>query len=233
MRIKAWLLVGAFANFSGVAMACQVSFSSPIPVTDGVTYQAEFSSTAGAAFTTAELEHFRQNVRNRVDVDPYSLIQRQRGFFRAIPRLLKAYDLILQRKVGRILPIACVEQSLLVRHLSLASAQTEFSAWILTHPQNPQVIALVKSANQAGVSMRDMEGILRQRQKSGWRLQTQLHNHPFDFTNPHGDVGGVTFPSEADVNYGREQVRDWGLSQLSITNGFDTLVLDATELSRL
>jgi hypothetical protein len=71
--------------------------------------------------------------------------------------------------------------------------------------------------------------LVRKRTRSGWKWRVNFHNHPFDFQNSYGDLGGVLVPSEADIaNYQTSRPPEaW------ITNGLNTVVFQPGAYQRL
>ena len=68
----------------------------------------------------------------------------------------------------------------------------------------------------------------RRLQAEGWQLQAHLHNHPFVFDNPYGDIGPIA-PSGPDVGSYRSQRP----RQAWITDGREVLRLDRAEYEQL
>lgn len=217
--------------------ACKVSFGPQMALADGVLYTAEFETIDGDAPSSMALDAFRANARARIDVNPYQVLLHQRTLwaraFPAAPAVLAKFDQFLNREVGKIRAINCIEQSLFMLHLEIFGAETEFGALIFQKEGESKTLALVKSERMAAVNLREYVPQIEELLKNGWQLFSMLHNHPFLFNNPLGDYSGVTMPGDPDVISFREYKERFRLQNAWITNGFDSIELKSEEFERI
>lgn len=178
------------------------------------------------------LSTFRNRVKHKTSIEPYYLIKKQYEFYKDFPKDKKSYEKILSSKVGKIRPINCLEAYLMDAHLSQLSGKSEFQAYILSHSIEKNFLVIVNSIEKNYV-----EEDLRSRKalynylKKGWRLYLHLHNHPFSFNNPYGDIAGTLVPSWPDISMYRELYRRYGLKTAIVTNGFHSLELSSEEFN--
>jgi hypothetical protein len=69
--------------------------------------------------------------------------------------------------------------------------------------------------------------------KQGWNLETHIHNHPFFFKNPYGDIAGTILPSATDVSSFKSMADSYRLRSAIITNGFQSYILYKNEFDKL
>jgi hypothetical protein len=182
------------------------------------------------------LRAFRDEISGRFDTDPRALL-------RAQLRHVEGGDAanvraVLDGEAGRIRPMRCLEALLLSAQAERTRAQgtsmferpTEFAAWILERDGALKIWYF--TVDQPGIgSLAPVHGMVAADEERGWRVRQLLHNHNF-FPEEEGVLGGVV-PSVSDVGYYRIVMDQYGAPLASITNGFDTLDLEAEDLEAL
>jgi len=226
-------LIAIFILSLPQAYACEYTVSDEVKTVDGnYNYQVTFRSIDGEIPSSEKLDLFRDYIRKHADVDPLKLLLRQREIYvRVYPTAAKKFDQIIEAQVGRIRPINCIEQALLVIHIGYFSADTEYGAFVFT--KGSSVRALVKSSSWPGVNFDDILPQVQQFIESGWVLTTQIHNHPFIIGNETGDIGGTLIPSDPDTQFFLKLKNDYQLENASITNGFDSIEFRADEFQKI
>lgn len=188
---------------------------------------------------STSLLSFRSWVRAQVNPNQNELLRRQRDRYVLAFGAAEGinYDLLISGMVGKILPLRCLD-GLLLEALnsihSLHTKQAEFFAWILESAVamgQKKTRILFQSSNHLYVSISDtLTTQMKQALSEGWLLKSNLHNHPFFFNNPVGDIAGTIMPSESDratyINYAQK----FGLLEACITNGFDTFQASIQEM---
>ena len=188
------------------------------------------------------LARYRAWARARADVDPRALLRRQEKLYRRLGvRDADKIHRVLDGEIGRIESINCLEALLFTEHEArypVEAGATEFLAFILRKDGRLKAY-LLSHGDTNGVSPSGelVRGRLREDRAQGWILLANLHNHPFQFDNPSGDIGGTTVPS-GDSSYGDVSVFQSGVSEYDmrgawITNGFDTVRFDAADVAAL
>lgn len=186
--------------------------------------------------TASGYEAFRSQVLARIAPEPFALLKRQRRIFeraRMTGELFK-FDILLEGRAGIIREISCLESLLLAEHLGAhperPELETEFSAFILERAGALRVYFQSGRKLSTPDPKPALERIARDL-VDGWRVLSLLHNHPFAFENPSGDMSGTTIPSRQDADVFVYFAGELGLEQAWITNGFNTLVLKASEFA--
>lgn len=180
------------------------------------------------------LTHFRKKVEAKTSVDQKTLLQKQKVFYKDHPVEVERYNKALQGKVGRLRKISCLEAFLLDNHLRTFSSETEFSAYILTKPEEAQAIVIFYTQLKNGtVSEQVINNQVEVYRRQGWNVEAHLHNHPFSFKNPYGDIAGTTLPSNADVETFRHLRESVRLRSGVVTNGFDSFVFYPNDFKNL
>ncbi len=148
-------------------------------------------------------------------------------------------NLIIEGRVGKIRPINCLETWLFdtFNHdYPLSKSPKEFHAAILRNEKSKQIRIYYEhqadGIDYAGVNTSDkVLGLIKRDLAEGWTLFYDLHNHPFNFKNPYGDLGGILCPSTADMSF--YHYPSPGLENAVITNGRDTIEMTASHLKDL
>ncbi|HYX36373.1 MAG TPA: hypothetical protein VE954_24980 [Oligoflexus sp.] len=189
----------------------------------------------------ASLQEYRDYANGQTDTDPFVLLARQRAVFEKAYGIndpsLEAFRLIERREVGRIANSSCLELMLMAEHLKfhpLNVPGSEFSARIYRKQSQLKVFASFiehESMGAPGVAIS-----LAQRneiQKNAWQFTTFLHNHPFSFQNPYGDISGTVIPSDPDLVTFRSLFEAEGLQAAWITNGIHSARYQSMDTDRL
>ncbi len=177
-----------------------------------------------------------------INLDPFLLLTNQRNLYisRFGPDSVVAFDKIIQKKIGVISDIRCLEANLLHHHLSLMDTPndlTEFQAFILIK-DNHMRIFMLSGKEDSTPDFRFIEPKLKKAQLAGYEMFGHLHNHFFYPENPTEDIGGTLIPSgtiseHGDLKFYKELMDKYSLKQAWITNGFSTAVYKASELEKL
>ncbi|MCR4295972.1 MAG: hypothetical protein NUW21_10585 [Elusimicrobia bacterium] len=241
-------LAAALLALPAAARAC--AWPSPPRILPGAPGAFILAWTAPAAPLLADapsrppaLTAYRDWARARTDVDPRSLLRRQLELYRRIGVVdgRMKLELVLSGGIGRILPMNCAEALLFAEHearFPVETTATEFLAFILEKNADLKVY-LISRGGKAGTapSGDEVKEDLARDAAEGWTMAATLHNHPFMFDNPTGDIGGVLVPS-GDARYGDVGAfKRWragsGMRSAWITNGFDSLRLDGRDIDAL
>lgn len=180
------------------------------------------------------LTHFRKKVQEKTSVDHAVLLKKQKPFYKDRPEDSERYDKALQGKVGRLRKISCVEAFLLDNHLRTFSSETEFAAYILTKPEASQTVVIFFTQLKNGTASEQViMNLVENYRRQGWNLESHIHNHPFSFRNPYGDIAGTTLPSGPDIETFRTLRDAMKLRSGIITNGFDSFVFYPNDFKNL
>jgi hypothetical protein len=207
-------------------------------------WRLKSTASLSAPLKNGELASYERWVKAHTLLDARGLIESNIRVGRGLKKSLSSRDpfraaieknewngrLVSSGRVGRIRPISCLE-SLPFRRLAafvdLRTKPMEFLATILRHGEEIALIADFYPNDYSGAgesrAARSTKAALR---KKGWGREINLHNHPFNFANEYGDVGGALAPSTADV----ETYQNNRPAEARITNGIDTVVF--TDYSR-
>ena len=126
----------------------------------------------------------------------------QADFVESLKRNVRATGQIISGEVGKIRPINCVEALLFENLLGFSpQASQEFRGLVLK--SSSDMIRIYFSFDRAGLDggIATSEVFNKKIQSDllqGWKIHLDLHNHPFSFENPYGDIGGNIAPSGAD-----------------------------------
>jgi hypothetical protein len=152
---------------------------------------------------------------------------------------------VLGGRAGTVLPASCIEQLLWREQAArwpMLSHPTEMSAFILQHGNLMRIY--FSTMNRNGQKIRSaVTSRVESDVASGFVLLAHLHNHPFIFDRTIGDsnytiaenvsdVGGAIAPSTTDAGFYNE-LRSLGLKEVWVTNGYETLHIEAADLGEL
>ena len=198
------------------------------------------------------LSRFRDAGRGRLgpDLDPRSLLERQRRIFAAAPAEWRGeatnVTLVLERRVGKITPVSCLEAMLWkwqAARYPMLEHPTEFGAFVLRG--HGRVRVYLSSADLVGQRIRGpITKLVRADASAGFRLLTHIHNHPFLFDRKVGDrmwtleatkedVAGALAPSMSDVQFYRNMRASLSLEEAWVTNGLNSSRFRAGEFDML
>jgi hypothetical protein len=184
---------------------------------------------------------YQRWVRSKTEIDPFALLQRQRQIFAkaygAGSPTVTLFDKILDHEVGVVAPANCLSSLLLAVHNAkypLRQQPTEFTAYIFKKsPRVKVILALAAEPWMGGPPMTGIEAESRELVAQGWQFEAALHNHPFDFDNPYGDIAGTLIPSGPDIQFHLNLQDSMGLREGWITNGFHTIRLSGSDFQVL
>ncbi len=249
------LLLGLFSVLPAPAAAAACAWPTPAtvisdtPVLAVSRWDAPDSAVLSAPLTVPlpELAVFRAWARMEtdltgatVDTDAYALLRRQHALYvRLRIEAAESIRLIMTRNLGRIGPMTCLESLIFSDHQARFPVQgyTEFSRSCLKDG-NLRVYSMSGGAgNGSAPNISHIRALVDADRAQGWTVETNLHNHPFNFKNPSGDIGATLVPSGTrdwgDISVFRNMVVNDGLSEAAITNGFDTIRFSRADIARL
>lgn len=178
------------------------------------------------------LAHFKKRTQEKTDTSYKALLNKQKVFYKNVPGDAERYDKIITGKVGRVRTASCLESFLLDNHLRTFSSATEYSAFILTKPEEANAIVIFYTQTKDGtVAEPVITNLVEKYRLQGWNLESHLHNHPFSFDNPYGDIAGTIIPSPADVSSYKNMNESSKLRTAIITNGFDSFIMYRNEFA--
>jgi hypothetical protein len=173
-------------------------------------------------------------VKSKTKTDYAFLLNKQKPFYKDFPEETQRYDKVLSKKVGRVRNVSCLETFLLDNHLRTFSSETEFSAYVLTKFDSENaIVVLYTQTNNGTVADASVLNLVEGYRKQGWNLESHIHNHPFAFKNPYGDIAGTILPSSPDIATYQQLGESSGLRTAIITNGFETYILYRNDFNRL
>lgn len=185
---------------------------------------------------------FRSWVEGQVEPEPYSLLERQRGIFANAygndSSYVRQFDLIINRYVGSIRNISCLEANLFDQHLVSSdihkTRKSEFSAWIFKKGSRLKVIVGLSHDPWIGApSLENADQWFNKMKSSDWQFYAFLHNHPFAFRNSYGDIAGTTIPSSPDLRSFKNYFENRSMDLAIITNGFSSIELTRDDVLQL
>lgn len=196
--------------------------------------------------TSPELDQYRKVISSKINTDPFFLLKRQRGFFEKSERFksfTKRYDAILSGKIGKIRSMNCIESYFMTVHLRNLQGSlkpSEFAAWILEDQSATTTTLYFTSSKTSTVGTPQIIKLnLHNDIKQGATFIQHIHSHPFSLTAlPDYDVAGTLIPSgeqdsAGDVRYYLIEREKSGLKSAVITNGFDSIEIDAEHFDDL
>lgn len=189
----------------------------------------------------ASLQEYRDYANGQTDTDPFVLLARQRAIFEraygADDPTIETFRLIENREVGRITGSSCLELMLMAEHLKfhpLNVPGSEFSAHIFRKQSRLKVFAAFIEHESMGAPPVQMSIPARNNlQRGAWKFVAFLHNHPFSFDNPYGDISGTVIPSEPDLVTFRVFFQSEGLEAAWITNGINSARYNLRDTERM
>lgn len=170
----------------------------------------------------------RENLENHIRVGEKIARGLRPGdaFLAQIAKGRRNVEKILRGRVGVIQPIRCLELlpfEEFLRHVDPRAFAGELIASVLVKDGRAVILGDYYKLDLAG-GAQETKATRRERarlQEQGWRLEASLHNHPFSFGNPYGDIGGTLGPSDPDLAGYRELRPAFAV----ITNGIHTIAM--------
>ncbi len=206
--------------------------------------QIEFDDDAALAQSSAMegslLARYRAALPSLIDTDPRdqrALLRRQRVIFAAHDMRAEVafFDAIRDGALGEIRGISCLEALLYEQLLSINMRQhhqliaSEFIAFTLKkNDPAPRTMVLFATGATDSVTAAPIMPRLRQAVSHGWRVEANLHNHPFFFGNP--DIAGTITASARDIDLMRRDRDLFEMPSAMITNGFSTWEVSTADL---
>lgn len=178
----------------------------------------------------------RENLENHIRVGAKLAGELSPGdpFLAQISKSRRNVERILRGEAGVIQPIRCLELlpfEEFLKKVDLRSFAGELIASVLVKGGRAVIlgdyyrIGMEGGAQETRASLRERAKLLKQ----GWRLEASLHNHPFSFGNPYGDIGGTLGPSDPDLAGYRQLKPAFAV----ITNGIDTIAMPRAGYEKL
>lgn len=175
------------------------------------------------------------------DTDAYALLRRQHALYTRLGLdATESIRLIMTRNLGRIAPMTCLETLVFADHQGRFPVQgyTEFMAVVLKKDGRLRVYSMSSGlGNGSAPNLSNIQALVDADRALGWTVELNLHNHPFNFKNPSGDIGATLVPSGTsdwgDISAFDSMVSSIGLTEAAITNGFDTIRFSRADIARL
>lgn len=150
-----------------------------------------------------------------------------------MPIAVPMFDMILKSEIGSIRDVSVLEAFLMTEHLSLNGRKGEFAAMILKANDGSQKIYFTSSSEaSASFSQKNYKDLAKDLSQ-GYTFYGHLHNHPFNFENPHGDIAGTTIPSPWDRRIYKDFKITYNLKNAFVTNGFSTIAIPNSQFEIL
>ena len=249
MRRGLLLLLVLPASFTVHAVTCETGLQRTVLQERASGYTVRFdvaNPQAPAAFDERERQHADWAATNT----PWNAVEIVDNHIRIIRKVLE--DLspgpfrdqleqgirnttrIAAGELGTFGPPRCLDQIAFreyLRLVDLRSSPQEFLAYVFERGGRSVVIGDFDDLPERPTGVQASAVLIetsRRMQAEGWQLQANLHNHPFVFDNPYGDIGPIA-PSPADIGSYKSQRPQ----QAWITDGREVLRLDRTEYEQL
>jgi len=185
-------------------------------------------------FNQAIYTQFKKTISEKTNTDPVYLIEIQKVIFaEKLPAAVPIFDLILNGSIGSIRDISVLEAFLMTEHLSLNGRKGEFAALILRAKDGAQKIYFTSGSEASASFSKKVYEKLANDLSEGYIFYGHLHNHPFNFDNPHGDIAGTTVPSPWDRKIYNDFKIVYGLKNAFVTNGFSTIAIPDSQFELL
>lgn len=179
------------------------------------------------------LAKFQRTIAARLSTNPQALLRRQRRLFRKRGVSTDTIDWVLAHP-RQVRPMNRLQAMLFLTHWrDEKPLKREFQAFVLRRNGEFRVYYTQSDEASGWPHSPAVKALLARDLDDGWKLYAHLHNHPFYFDNPAGDIAGTTAPSAADVRMYRELAVTARLRGAWIVNGFDALELLASDFPRL
>lgn len=223
---------GLFTNT--YAAACEISSLHFTSLTDGArvsTLELPDDWESAPASSAAPVTDFKKNVISLTSTDPKYLINRQRNLAKSLPSIFERLTRVYNDKLGKIESAGCLETSVLSAILTEypKNPEVEFGVYVLRNQENKYRAYVLTWGVDHVPPSKDLWRILERDLQQRWEYYIHLHNHPFFFNNPAGDIAGVVVPSEPDFAHYSEELKHKGLQNAWVTNGFNTFKLNSSD----
>lgn len=179
----------------------------------------------------------RENIRNgiRIRRDALQGLDARDSYRLTLERDIRNLARVERSEIGKIRPLRCLEGIAFREFLKVADLRgspQEFQAVFMEKNGEIRMLGDFYRKSPGGVvGTQASAATIRERERlrrEGWTYHAHLHNHPFDFRNPYGDVGGTLVPSDADISLYRHErpLYAW------ITNGLEMIEIPRKDFSR-
>ncbi|NRA67403.1 MAG: hypothetical protein HRU19_23165 [Pseudobacteriovorax sp.] len=189
------------------------------------------------------LMEYQSNINELVgDTGPLDLLRRQRDLYLEFfgEKAGIAYDQIIAGELGQIEATNCLMSLLFEIHLSRLTSvidPAEFQAIVLESPLDGTWTILAAFGKEISPpKIENLIPMVESKRAEGYSYRFHIHNHPFVFGGGFGDIGGVLIPSGlltggADLDIYNTQIGLFGMEKALISNGFDSIIFSAEDIS--
>jgi|GEM_PF-2553586 len=144
-----------------------------------------------------------------------------------LERSIRNNERILSGAVARFRAPSCLDQVAFREFLQvvdLTRSSQEFLAYVFSKGMTTMIVADFDNKPNDVVGVKPSARLVAERlrlEQEGWNLAAHLHNHPFEFNSPYGDLGPIA-PSAPDIgSYGNlDPAVAW------ITNGMEVFEIE-------
>lgn len=244
------LVVLLSSPFAALAASCEQSVQRNVLQTraTGRTVMFTFPSAPGpAAADQRESEHLdwvrantswdaRQILVNHDNILRDALTRAAPGsaWRASLEKSIRKNELILSGAIGRFRAPSCMDQVAFREFLQLVDLRKspqEFLAYVYSQGMPKAMIADFDDKPDDPIGVRPSARLLAEQarlQAAGWTYHAHLHNHPFVFDNPYGDIGPIV-PSAPDIGGYKRDSPDaaW------ITNGVEVFEVKRAEYQQM
>lgn len=228
-------------------MVLSIAFASPncdlVPAKTAIsdsefvfTFSSQDNETLEALTATPHTEYleFRSFIKQLTNTEAEYLLKIQRNIYRKHSQPEAAFfDQILNKEIGSIRDINCLESILLTEQLLLNGHQNEFGAYILKSKDQQYKIYFITSHDVSVTTSLAIYQRINEDLKNGFILWGHLHSHPFALDGLSPDIAGTTIPSYPDCNVYRDLKVKYNLQNAFVTNGFSTIAIPESQFDVL
>ena len=191
---------------------------------------------------TPAVARFREAIRTRVgDVNPFTILEREEARWTGSADPVEQQELrntqrVKKRQVGVIRKLSGLEMALLDAQLArvpdMAEKPAEFQAFVLRHGPRWRIYFVASDTPYPPKPVHVLPAVQKD-VSSGWTLAEHVHVHTFEQGGGRNVGLGTPAPSSNDVQFYRMLADEYGLERAAVTNGFDTIEVQASELGKL
>lgn len=186
------------------------------------------------------LYQYQDYIIQNTDIDPYFLLQRQRNIYAEglgeSDSNVKKFDAMIRGDAGIVVEANCIEKKLLSEQFKRVNYRlpTEFLAYIFQKGDNLHILGAWRTQSAlSGPVSNISDAKISELLRNNWQFVSHLHNHPFSFDNPAGDIAGTVIGSDPDFDSFRKFMIRYNLKHGRVTNGFNTGVFERRSVEYL
>jgi hypothetical protein len=185
------------------------------------------------------LADYRELVRSiHPEYDPISDLRTQAEVFRRYmgDEAAQLHEYIVSGQVGSFTEVTCLEFRALDAHLKVRTLRDGTEVRVALFRRGERRRLILSHGIQPGVSLsfRPIQATIDRWVADGWIREVDFHNHPFLLDPAPVDRGGTLIPSGwmgfGDLTTFGELVRNAGLSEARISNGFHSIRFSSAEI---